>query len=81
MLVTKNWWLPLTSIDYRQLFGYQHSSKYLNLCSTEERKFCFWIVASEYMFFPQLGGNLILICAKKKLLEVKHQWTAKYLQK
>ncbi len=40
------WWNPLTSVawkntmkvnGYHQLFGYQHSSKYLILCLTEER--------------------------------------------
>ncbi len=36
----RKWKIILEANGYRQLFGYQHSSKYLLLCSTEERNSC-----------------------------------------
>ncbi len=36
---------------YQQLFGYQHSLKYLILCSAEERNSSCWLKFHEVVFF------------------------------
>ncbi len=55
-------WLPYVKNvnGYRQLFGYQHSSKYLLLCSTEERnsyRFGGWVNDTVFIFWVNMEMN------------------------